>query len=98
MCETVSHSEAAFRGRCSDLTGNIATFVPDATGGYTIVDSHGSVLRFAGNASAQSNGASLCLCNRHAYYSTYLESTYLEQCCCASCLERRHEWLEVHLR
>lgn len=50
--------DAAFRGSgAGNVQGSIATFVPDSTGGYVIVDSHGGVQRFQGDASSQTSGA-----------------------------------------
>lgn len=45
--------DAAFRGSgAGSVKGAIATFVPETSGGYVIVDSIGSVLRFPGSSSA----------------------------------------------
>jgi hypothetical protein len=43
--------DATFRGSgAGRVSGTIVAFIPDATGGYVIVDSTGTVLRFAGPA------------------------------------------------
>jgi hypothetical protein len=51
--------DAKFRGSGSGaVRGNIATFVPESSGGYVIVDTAGSVLRFTGDAQASAGTGS----------------------------------------